>query len=441
MNRILVRLILMLAVASGLPSMASAVVSMTGEWFNLAGPTVKLPVLGPNSPCAPAGVAPCIFIDTNLAVSPFPGVPAGGGVPGADADMDADKITGGSFLIDPDVFFLANTARNTVVPQNKNVRQLVTTITYRGPAATVNQFLDDRFELATPPPGTRLFNATNYLDPGNAQAARAAANTVPLTFGTIFTTVGAGAVTTTTMTTGGGTNTNVPGGATVPLPIRIEYIAGQNTFGGVMSVLLDGGGKLYIAGTAFGNPTRLGITLLEDPANTPITDPPRARPNGAGWGLINTGGQPGGDLHTNATPTLNANPCATNLPPLPVGCESILDTGTLFYPGALAPANSTLIGFAWTTGTVLNKITGVDAGGNPTSYTLTAHGKDTVTSGGDRNISLVSAGLGRRTSSTGVRHTGYFGALTLTLVPEPGTTLALVGGIALLGFLARRGRN
>ena len=417
MNRMLIRLALAIALACGFSSVSGAQVSMTGDWYSLAGPTVKLPVLGPNTACSPGGVGACVNIRTNFGTSAA--IPANGGVPGAAANVAAGKNVGDPVLLDPSVFSLPPASRFTPVPAAFAVQQLNTQINFVGPAPTVNVVLPAAYQLPAAPAGTRKMSANNWLEPGNGQAGRVAAITTPIQFGQAFTTLGAGPA---------------PGTQVTAVPMNIKYTAGQNAFGGTMALMLKGNGQLYIAGAVLGGATLVGIVDLV----TPFANNFRARPFGAGWGLGWTGSQPAGDINAGA---VYATACTNVLPPLPLGCDLVLNIGFPIAPGALVQANSSLVAFAWTTGLVSGIQTGTE-GGNPVTNTLSAQGKDTVTPGGNRNISLVSAGFARRVAPpTALGWVTNFGVVEMQLVPEPATTAALFGGIVLLGAMARRTRR
>jgi len=446
MNRISVRIALMLAVASWLPATATSQVSMVdGAWYSLAGTIVKLPVLGPNSLCTPAGVGACILIKTVLtghSTTPngaqnntgpgFAAIPAGGGVPGADTNVSAAMIPGGSVRVDPSIFNIGNTSRFTPVAEAFAIRQLDTRISFKGPAANLNVGLDPQWQVPTAsiPASTRLFNENNWLRPGNGMQGRVAATTTPVFVGQTYTTIGAGFGFPTTGTF-----------ATVTLPVSIRYANGNNgnAFGGTMQLLLSGGGEIYLNGALFGNPVTGGA---EVPLRPPGTTGNRARPFGNGWGLQFGGSQPAG--HIRAGMGFNP-PCTVMIPPSPAGCDLVTNVGVIVATSALPPAESTLNGFGWTTGTVFAKETGTE-GGAPATNSLSARGNDTtsITSGGGvrRNLSLVAAGFARRVAPPSpLGYTNSFGTVNMSFVPEASSSFALLGGIALLGVLARRGRR
>jgi len=445
MNRILVRLALMLAVAIWVPTTATSQVSLIdGNWYTLAGSTVKLPVLGPNSPCTPVGVGLCVNIRTALtghSTTPngegnntgpgIAGQPAGGGAPASETNVAAYMVPGGSVRLDPNIFNLGSTLRFTPAPGNFSVRQLDTTNAFRGPATNLNVGIRPQWHVATIPASTRLLNANNWLRPDSGQQARVAATTTPVFVGQTYTTIGAGFGFPTTGTF-----------ATTQLPVSIRYTNGNNgnAFGGTMALLLDGGGTIWLNGALFGNALSGGAEI---PNETPGDTDEDARPGGNVWGQQWGNGQPAG--HIRAGMGFNP-PCTAPFPPSPPGCDLITNIGTIVATSAIAPAESSQNGFSWTTGTVVAKETGTQ-GGAPATNTLSARGNDTTvpTTGGGvrRNLSLVSAGFGRRLAPprAAAGYTNFFGSMTMSFVPEPGPSFALLGGIGLLGVLARRGRR
>ncbi|MBW1884362.1 MAG: hypothetical protein JRJ58_12580, partial [Deltaproteobacteria bacterium] len=351
MNRILLRLALMLAVTIWLPTAATSQVSMVdGDWFSLQGPTVKIPILGPNGPCATAGVGGCVILRTPLtghSTTPngaqnntgpgFAAAPTGGGVPGADTNVSASMIPGGSVRVRPDVFNLGNTHRFTAVAANFAARQFSSSISYKGPATNLNVGLEPRWQVATIPASTRLLNTNNWLRPGNGMQGRVAATSTPVFVGKTITTIGAGFGFPTTGTF-----------ATVTLPVSIRYTNGNNgnAFGGTMQLLLNGGGTLWLNGAVFGNPATGGGEL---PLATPLDTDDDGRNFGVGWGL-RWGASAAPPGHIRAGMGFNP-PCTTNIPPLPAGCELITNAGFRVATSVIAGGQSSLSAFGWTTGT------------------------------------------------------------------------------------------
>jgi hypothetical protein len=67
-----------------------------------------------------------------------------------------------------------------------------------------------------------------------------------------------------------------------------------------------------------------------------------------------------------------------------------------------------------------------------------------ITAGGGvrRNLSLVAAGFGRRVAPSSPLGIGVsFGTVSMSFVPEAGSSFALLAGMVLLGVLAGRGRR
>jgi hypothetical protein len=183
----------------------------------------------------------------------------------------------------------------------------------------------------------------------------------------------------------------------------------------------------------------VGLVRLRTPAATGK----RARPFGVGWNIPFSARQPAGDIRISGS---FGPPCTGNVPLSPASCELVLNSGIPLPTanggiGLLPPAASTLIAFAWTTGTVVVQETGSIGGGGLGTNTLSVRGKDTTTVGGNRNISLVAGGVARRVDGSSLSWTVNMGSLDMTLVPEPASSAALIAGMGLLAFVARRSRR
>ena len=125
------------------------------------------------------------------------------------------------------------------------------------------------------------------------------------------------------------------------------------------------------------------------------------------------------------------SPCTASIPPSPLGCGLV--TGIASPVATLPAATSINIGFPWTTGHVSVYAKGV-LGGIPQTSTLTAEGSDTV-SGGVRTIQLVAGGTALRNSpASGLGRSPHLDAITVPL-PEPGSTMAFMGALGLIGGL------
>ena len=96
---------------------------------------------------------------------------------------------------------------------------------------------------------------------------------------------------------------------------------------------------------------------------------------------------------------------------------------------------------AYTTGTVAVVFSGT-VGGFPADQLLTGMGYDTVSGAGTtavRNIGMVAGSYTLRNSAGPPARSGQqIIGVDMQFTPEPTATAALIGGIGLLGFLARR---
>ena len=227
--------------------------------------------------------------------------------------------------------------------------------------------------------------------------------------------------------------------------LAMTYTAGPNQFGGTMTALLDGEGRLYIVSPVL-TTSSLG-SLRPFAATNPIGNPTPGFEikNGAGWDYTVTGNQLPGRIKAQQ----DLGPvCDVTPPPSPVGCNEVNDFDLNgFTIAAFGAATSTKHVFAWTTGTVTVHVTAVRP---PNTFinTLTGMGYDTIglTAQGNnpqRNVGMVAGSYTVRTS--GVPETNINSQLigiNLRLAPEPQSTLALLGGLGLLGglaFMRRRG--
>ena len=492
MRRILTFLMIAIAALFATSAQADeAYVKMSGDWYN-HGTAVKLPVYPPvqctNFLATPAeaGAAECPKIVTpavgtthNKSTRGFRAdgatvrvqvPPAGDGLtPGAPFTIPGPATLGGDAAAVPgdngaafvDVAPTAGQpARTVAVPLNIKVQQLNTRLSWRGPVRQRSEFINgglfqgqntinganDRLPFN---PGTRMFAAGAWKSTAQGgvggQTGRLATTTTPVKVGD---------------TSPADSNLNIP------LSFKYSKRAGGQAFGGTMSVLISGNGRLLYPGPIFGS--GFFLTSMEQPGV--VTQPlnanvgNNAEPAGGGWWVTNLGGQPKAFLYKNAVvrgvntgtpttqggagPTLKCNP---GLPIAPAGCDLIEDVGSIkslpTAQGGLAPktyagASSVRNGFAFTTGRLTIIRTGTD-GGAPQSTTFVAEGEDntSVTAQGAvvRNIGLVAGRYAKRISASGTRYThNLHGVQVRFTVPEPGTTLALVAGVGALGLLVRR---
>ncbi len=387
---------------------AQAQVAMSGEYGESSGRIVNIPLNPPRALCTNAATARCHQGSIDFGGGPSAdqlSEPASGvGVDGAGVViMPGGLAVGDQFTIPPLVFRQepAGVVQFTPVIGSPAIVQLNTTLTAAMPATA---------RVTSPQSGTRIFRANAWNQPGNGQTGRVAANTVPIS------------------------------GATQTVhEITLTYTAGANAFGGTMANLLDGDGSLFLTGVALmssiGNPaTRpwVGTNMLSDG----IAGNLQTR-NGAGWGYTRMGAQSAGVIRNNAG--LSA-PCTQDNPPAPAGCGLVTDfVGTTI--GTIPSATSTKFMHAYTTGTVSVSFTGT-VGGFGANQILTGMGYDTVSGAGTtavRNIGMVAGSYTLRNSTGAPNRSGQqVIGVDMQFTPEPTATAALLGGIGLLGFLARR---
>ena len=223
----------------------------------------------------------------------------------------------------------------------------------------------------------------------------------------------------------------------------MHYIPGPNQFGGTMASLLDNVGRLYI-GPPLGS-SAVSSALRPWAATNPLGGLPSTEPNGYvsrngnGWDFTQLGGQRPGRIKG---PAIIGPPCAVTPPPTPAGCNEVdsFDTVGMTF-ATFGEATSTKHVFAWTTGTVTIIRTAVRGDNTFVDYG-TAMGYDTIGTsrfgGHQRNVGLVAGSYTRRTSiGTGdvdlnIQTIG----LDVKFAPEPQPTIALIGGLGLLGGLA-----
>jgi hypothetical protein len=75
------------------------------------------------------------------------------------------------------------------------------------------------------------------------------------------------------------------------------------------------------------------------------------------------------------------------------------------------------------------------------SFIMHAFGNDTTTTGGARNLQLVTPALTHWIGPGFQDHTGHIGILRLQIVPEPGALLLLAAGAGALALLRRGSRR
>jgi len=250
-------------------------------------------------------------------------------------------------------------------------------------------------------------------------------------------------------------------GSPGPISRQVRQSAGPNAFGGTMTMLISGGGAVWVGprelitvvpglevlkspigrgasslatgqapGKAYsGTNLRIGqqgVIYLNYNIPTPCTPPLVVPAVPAGCGLFTGVAAPVALLPAFATPNgtggVGTNP-ATN-PNCPNGL------GTDCFKGPLP--TSINIGFPFTSGHVSVFVSGTRAMA-PQITTITAVGNDT-TSGGVRTVQLVGGAVSLRTTSSGQTRSAQLDLVTITL-PEPGESLMLAGALGLIAGL------
>lgn len=199
--------------------------------------------------------------------------------------------------------------------------------------------------------------------------------------------------------------------------VIVKYSGGGNNFGGTMSYIINSGPNLSSLAVGVGG---VGFALLEGKGS---------QVTGRGYGarltdLLNSGPQWGKYMLGYVTSSV-------------VGKQKLIVSVSAYAGKVFPPANNYNRGFPWTTMTVLARNTGSFAG--PKDTTLTAHGGDTVTAMGKRNISLVAGGMAQAVLGAPVQPTPEIGQLYL---PEPSRAAQLLAGVVgMLGIAAWRSRR
>ena len=261
-----------------------------------------------------------------------------------------------------------------------------------------------------------------------------------------------------------------------PDELRLAYSNARSQdglgFGGTMTILLDGSGRLYLDTAQIEE--AFPVSLRPVVATNPVGDdiPGFNDRNGAGWEMTVPGRQVPGIIKAfgPAIPFVVEGAIANvNIKGKKCGLTAFDDTCNLIgwtYPettpsnptpttppvrggsfftqgaqlGALGAAQSTKFMFGWTTGTVSIVRTG-PRGGVVQTLTQTAMGYDSITDGGNRNVGLVAGSFTQRTSAASVQMNTQVAGIDLQFTPEPGSTIALISGLGLLGALGVRRRS
>jgi hypothetical protein len=228
-------------------------------------------------------------------------------------------------------------------------------------------------------------------------------------------------------------------------------------FGGTMTILLDGTGRLYLASNGLdenfdpGNANFLQPIVGTNPVGDTI--PGFNDRNAAGWGYTVIGRQLSGRFKAfgfAASAVAGPGEANTGIRGVPCGATAFSTTCNLiqgnfdtegFTVAPLAGADSTKFMFAWTTGDVSMVRTGPRQGVIRT-LTQTGMGYDSITTMGDRNVGLVAGSYTKRIDGNGIENMNtQMAGVDLKFTPEPGATVALISGIGLLGALAARRRS
>lgn len=258
--------------------------------------------------------------------------------------------------------------------------------------------------------------------------------------------------------------------------LTMTYTAGPNAFGGTAGILLDGRGRLYLAGAVIdqifidqGFPSLAPIV-----GTNPVGDgvPGFATRNAVGYEYTVPGGQASGQFRGYGFEPVSiqnlviAPECSTTTMGaiVPAGCNEINDfdlttmggqappqgngTGPRVYgvpAGPLPGATSNKFMFPWTTGFVSIVRTAV-RNGNTQTDTVTGMGYDTtvMSTGGavtQRNVGMIAGSYTIRTDVAGTNMNTQMAGMNLKFTPEPGATVALVSGLGLLAGLAVRRRR
>ncbi len=406
---------------------AQADFSIAGEWFENRGPTVNIPPGIFDGPCGGAftiavasrpiatanqAPAPCVrhqLVGAGVALQQQPQF----GVPGPAQVISAATSTptavGQTFVFPPNLF--SRDATSMVgVPVNPIVQQLDTVFDFDGPV-TIRTITPNNLNT---PSFTPMMGGVGQRPgiPGQTRRLQASAWNGPgqtLRMGPNF------------------AFSQFDGTGALGLTRQVVYTGGPNGFGGTMAMFLRGAGAVYVKSDL--------VTLV--PGTEVLVSPLGGGPGNTqhqGRGYLTSQRRIGnnGPIYQNyVIPT----PCVVPIPPTPVGCDLL--TGISGFLASLPAATTVNIGFPWTTGHVSVYANGF-LGGQPVTTTLSAVGSDT-TSGGVRTIQLVAGGVSLRNSPTGLGRSAQFETVTIQ-VPEPGSTLALVGALGLIGglYTARR---
>ncbi len=439
MSRFLQAAIVVTSIALGasLAQAQGSTVAMAGQYSEANGIIVNIPQNPPNVPCTQAGNARCVgrnsWRPTTTVTGPGPIILNGPQVGNRAARNipNGSLSVGGAFTIPPLAFTQMLGVQAGQVLESV-VRQLDTTFTAAAPGPDPrrknNGLTRDQVGYVAPPQ-TNAFAVRTGFSPANLTAFGQNNGLATTDTGYVYRQ---------------GLTTNVVDTFGTAM-VDLEYRNGG--FNGTMGVLLNGTGRLLLAG-AFEPlfPPTFHPIVATNPVGADLTFF-RTR-NAVGWGYTVTGTQAQGRFKGfPSAPSIVGVPCAATPPPTPVGCNFIQTPGGATFNDVgitlalFGGATSQKFMFPFTTGTVSIVQSGVEQGATIIN-TLTGMGYDTVTTGGQRNLGLVAGSYVKRLDSQPAQFINIqmVGA-SLKFTPEPGATVALISGLGLLGALAARRRR
>jgi len=426
MSKFLRAAAIMATVVLGASASQAQVVGMAGHYSEGNGIIVQIPQNPPNAACTfgAVGDARCTGITQHFFGGPAAPVSLypHHGVYGARLATGGLNV-GDAFTV-PELLMQQRLGNQVGIVLNNIVVQLDTAFTAAAPGAS---------RTKNPQPGMRRFSAMNWSVADVQNNGTTAAGGVDRLAANSLITRDIGVET-----------------------LALQYTAGANEFGGTMTILLDGTGRLYLKGA--------GISGLFPSALRPIagTNPVGNSAagfntrNAAGWNYTVMGTQapgrfkaygPGVGVFPPVPTNVFAVACAATPPATPPGCNEVNGFDSFGVTVAPLPgATSIKYMFPWTTGTVNMVRTAIRNGGLLTlTDTVTAMGYDVAgTDGGvpTRKVGMVAGSYTTRTD--GIPQTQLntqMVGIDIKLTPEPGATVALLSGLGMLGALATRRRR
>jgi hypothetical protein len=225
--------------------------------------------------------------------------------------------------------------------------------------------------------------------------------------------------------------TGSAGAATYNIALKIAKTGNNNGFGGVYNLVRNVNAGVWFALSPF---VPLMNTSLTQVVSFKDNDNTNTWPGGQDNFAINTAMGSKGPryraLLTDVTGT--ADPLST----IHGGIGTLLNPGSPTAPIVSPPVTDLEWGFRLTTGVV----SGSDMAPNATSFITT--GKDTVTpSGNVRNLVLIGGGMATSQGSGTLALFNRNMVMKFSVVPEPGTLVALAVGVVGLAGLGRTRRR